>query len=94
MPKAPSSKEPHRAVPAPTTWEAQMTSGGLAQTIEEGRDELTPEEARAYAEEQTQKYFSMSFDQFVRSAEAGTLPEDEPMVVHLALLTGARLQTC
>lgn len=60
----------------------------------EGRDELTPEEARAYAEEQTQKYFRLSVEEFIAQAEAGALPEDEPMAVHLAILTGARLPSC
>lgn len=60
----------------------------------EGRDELTPEESRAYAEEQTQKYFGLSVEDFIARAEAGQLPDDDAMVVHLAILTGARLQTC
>lgn len=60
----------------------------------EGRDELTPEESRAFAEEETQKYFGLSVDDFIAHAEAGRLPEDDAMVVHLAILTGARLPSC
>lgn len=69
-------------------------TAGVARAVEEGRDELTHDEASAYAEEQTEKYFGLSVAQFVRSAEEGTLPEDDPMVVHLALLTGAKLHSC
>jgi hypothetical protein len=65
----------------------------MDRVIEDGRDELTPDEARAYAEEQTQKYFGMSVDEFNARAALGTLP-DSPHVVHVALLTGARLQAC
>lgn len=60
----------------------------------EGREELTPEESRAYAEEQTQKYFGMSVEEFIAKAEAGQLPEEDAMTVHLAILTGARLPSC
>lgn len=60
----------------------------------EGRDELTLDEARAYAEEQTYRYFGLSLDAFIKAVEDGSLPDDEPMVVHLALLTGARLHSC
>src|SRR5205807_9074380 len=66
----------------------------LARAIEEGRDELTLEEARQFAEEQTQKYFGMSVDEFRRVAQAGELPEDDPMVVHVALLAGVDLLSC
>lgn len=69
-------------------------SAALAHAIEEHRDELTEEEARAFAEEQTQKYFGLSVGDFVRQAEAGALSEDDPMVIHLAFLTGARLRSC
>jgi hypothetical protein len=69
-------------------------SPAIARAIDENRDELTLDEARAFAEEQTQKYFGLTVADFVREAEAGRLPEDDPMVVHLALLTGAKLHTC
>lgn len=66
----------------------------LAQVLDDDRDELTVDEARQYAEEQTDRYFGMSVAEFVRRAEAGQLDADNPMVVHLALLTGARIKTC
>lgn len=69
-------------------------SPALAKALEEGRDELTREEAREYAEEQTRKYFGLSIDEFVERAEAGSLDHDDPMVLHLALLTGADLRSC
>jgi hypothetical protein len=69
-------------------------SPALRDAIRDGRDELTPDEARAFAEEQALKYFGMTVDEFRRAAEDGTLPEDDPMVVHVALLTGAELPSC
>lgn len=62
--------------------------------VAEGRDEMTPEESRAFAEEQTQQYFGITVAEFLHRAAEGTLPEDDPMVIHLALLTGARLNSC
>lgn len=62
--------------------------------IEAGRDELTHEEARAFAEEQTQEHFGLSVEEFAQRAADGTLPEDDPVVVHLALLIGVRLHSC
>lgn len=70
-----------------------MTSA-LADAINEGREELTPEESRRFAEEQVQRYLGLSVDEFLVRAEEGTLPEEDPMVVHLALLTGAKLHSC
>lgn len=66
----------------------------LANVAKEGRDELTPEEAYQFADEQTRHYFGLSVEEFIKHAEAGELPHDDPMVLHLALLTGARLHSC
>lgn len=60
----------------------------------EGRDELTAAEAREYVEAQTRTHFGLSIEDFIRKAEDGSLPEDDPVVVHLALLTGAKLHSC
>lgn len=76
----------------PIRWAAQPLGTVLREAIEDGRDELTLDEARAFAEEQTQRYFRMSVEEFQRAVEAGVLAEeDHPMVVHVALLTGAKL---
>ena len=72
----------------------ECMSPALAHAIEEHRDELTQEEAQSFAEEQTRKHFGMSVEEFVRAADADRLPNDDPMVVHVALLTGARLHSC
>ena len=69
-------------------------SPALAKALQEGRDELTRQEAHEFAEEQALQYFGISVEEFVKQAEAGNLPHDDPMVLHLALLTGARLQAC
>ncbi len=66
----------------------------LQKAYEEGRDELTPDEALAFLNEQTQQYLDMSLDEFRRQAEAGTLPSDNAMVVHIALLAGVELHHC
>lgn len=76
------------------TYATTMTTTAVSDAIQEGRDELTPEESRRFAEEQVGEYFGISVEEFRRRAEAGSLPEDDPMVVHLALLTGADLHTC
>lgn len=57
-------------------------------------DELTPEEAKQFVEDQMQEYLGMSVEEFRQRAVAGTLPEDDAMVVHLALLTGTHLRSC
>lgn len=66
----------------------------VARSIEQGRDELTDEEARQFAEEQAQEYFRMSVDEFAAKAQEGSLPQDDPMVIHLSLLIGAPLDAC
>lgn len=68
--------------------------GVLDLVVAEGRDEMTVEESRAFAEEQTQEYFGISVAEFKHRAEEGTLPADDPTVVHLAILTGAKLKSC
>jgi len=68
-------------------------SPALARSLEENRDELTAEEAAAFAEEQAQKYLGMSIGEFRRRAEDDSLPDD-PMVVHVALLAGVRVHSC
>lgn len=66
----------------------------LAQALDEGR-ELTADEARQYVAEQVQEHFGLTVEEFNRRAEAGELsPDDDPMVIHLALLTGVRLPSC
>lgn len=71
-----------------------MTSGGLAEAIADGRDELTPEEAAQFAADQAQEYLGISLEEFRRRAADGTLPDDDPMVIHIALLTGVELRSC
>jgi hypothetical protein len=66
----------------------------LENAVAEGRDELTADEAREYVEAQTRLHFGLSIEDFIRKAEDGSLPEDDPVVVHLALLTGAKLHSC
>lgn len=66
---------------------------GLSHATSEGRDELTPDEARDFLEDQTQRYLGISLEEFMRRAEADDLP-DHPMVEHLVLLTGARAHSC
>ena len=68
-------------------------SPGLARAIEEGREELTPDETREYLGEQTRRYLSMELDEFLRRAEEGSLPE-HPVVAHLIMLSGARPSSC
>ena len=64
-----------------------------AESLEE-RDELTAEEAEQFAEEQARKYLRMSIAEFRQRAHDGNLPEDDPVVVHIALLAGVELQHC
>ena len=66
----------------------------LTKAQDEGRNELTPEEAAQFAEEQAQQYLGMSIEDFKRCAASGELPEDNPMVVHIALLAGVELPSC
>jgi hypothetical protein len=68
-------------------------SPALARSVEEGREELTPEETREFLEEQTRKYLNMGLDEFLYRAEKGTLPE-HPAVAHLIMLSGARPSAC
>jgi hypothetical protein len=71
-----------------------MSPKTLAERLEaDGRDQLTPDEARAFAAEQTQKYLGMTPEEFVAAADADTLP-DSPVVMHLALLLGVTLKRC
>ncbi len=70
---------------------ANTTLPGMDQ---EGRDELTPDEFAQLLEEQTRRYFGISVAEFRSRAEEGSLPVDHPMVIHLALLTGANLHAC
>jgi hypothetical protein len=64
----------------------------VQQAIAEDRD-LTPDEARAFIEEQTLEYFGMTYDQFVEAAEADLVPA-HPALAHLVLLTGVRSNSC
>lgn len=66
----------------------------LSRAADENRDELTAEEAEQFADEQAQEYLDMSVSEFRERAAAGTLPADDPMVVHIALLAGVELHTC
>ena len=52
----------------------------LTKAQDEGRNELTPEEAAQLAEEQAQQYLGMATEDFERCAASGELPEDNPMV--------------
>jgi hypothetical protein len=63
-------------------------------TLEEGRDELTAEEMAEFAAEQVRTYLGMTVAEFRQHAQDGTLPMDNWMVVHLALLTGVDLPSC
>jgi hypothetical protein len=65
----------------------------IEKALGEGRSVLTPEEARAYLEEQVRDQLDMSLDEFVRRAEAGDLP-DHPAIPHLVLLAGVRSPGC
>lgn len=56
-------------------------------------NELTPAQARAFLEEQTQRYLGLSLENFYRLADEGQLPDD-PVVPHLVLLSGARPGSC
>ena len=55
--------------------------------------ERTAKEAKAFLEDQTQRYLNMSLAEFYERAEAGTLPDD-PNVTHLVLLSGAHPGAC
>jgi hypothetical protein len=66
----------------------------LSKAVAEGRDELTPEEAARFANEQAQQYLGMSVEEFRKRAAADDLPEGDPMVVHVALLAGVELHAC
>lgn len=71
--------------------EVQAMSPVLDQAASKGR--LTPEEARAYVEEQVREALDMSLEEFYERARAKTLP-DHPAVPHLVLLTGAASPGC
>ena len=68
-------------------------SAALAQSLEEGRDELTSEEMEQFADEQARAHLGISIYEFRRRAAEETLPDD-PNVVHIALLAGVELHTC
>lgn len=70
-----------------------MTPPDAALAEKENRDELTPEEARVFLGEQTQRYLGISLERFYELADQGRLP-DNPMVPHLVLLSGARPGSC
>lgn len=65
----------------------------LDKAASEGRHELTPEEAKAYVEEQVREALDMSLEEFYERARAKTLP-DHPAVPHLVLLAGAPSPGC
>jgi hypothetical protein len=69
-------------------------SAALARLEAEHRDELTPEEAEQFADEQARQYLGISLAEFRGLAAAGGLPKDDPIVVHLALLAGVELSSC
>ena len=69
-------------------------SAALSHATEEGRDELTVEEAEQFADEQAHKYLRMSIDHFRKLAAEDRLPKDDPMVVHIALLAGVEIHSC
>lgn len=56
--------------------------------------ELTLAEARAFAESQTQEHFSMPVEEFMRKSQAGAFDVEDPLVVHISLLIGARPPAC
>lgn len=64
----------------------------LEQAIREDRD-LTPDEARAFIEEQSLEFFGLAYDEFVAAAEADALPA-HPALAHLVLLAGVRSDSC
>ena len=66
----------------------------LSRAAEEGRDELTLEEAEKFADEQAREYLGISIKEFRRLASTGELSMDDPMVVHIALLAGVELPAC
>ncbi len=66
----------------------------LSRALDEGRDELTVEEAEQFADEQANKYLGMPIDKFRVLAAEDRLPNDDPMVVHIALLAGVELHSC
>jgi hypothetical protein len=66
----------------------------LSNAVDEGRDELTAEEAEQFADEQSREYLGMSIEDFRDHAARDELPHDEPMVVHVALLSGVELHSC
>lgn len=71
-----------------------MRTMTLAERLEaDDRDELTQDEARAFAAEQTEKYLGMTPEEFADAAANDTLP-DTPVVLHLALLLGVELTRC
>ncbi|MDE0804528.1 MAG: hypothetical protein OSA99_14545 [Acidimicrobiales bacterium] len=66
----------------------------LESAVAEGRDELTAAEAHAYVAAQARQHFDLSLEEFVQRARDGSLPEDDAVVVHLVLLSGAKLPAC
>jgi FKBP-type peptidyl-prolyl cis-trans isomerase (trigger factor) len=74
--------------------EVSTVSPTLSKVVEEGRDELTPEEAEQFADEQSRQYLGMSIGEFKELASNDALSHDDPMVVHIALLAGVKLHSC
>jgi len=66
--------------------------GAIERAVAEERD-LTPEESRAYLEDEVNRYLGITLNRFYQLAEAGKLPE-HPAVAHLILLTGAKPSSC
>jgi uncharacterized glyoxalase superfamily metalloenzyme YdcJ len=74
--------------------EVATMSPTLSQVAKDGRDELTPDEAQQFASEQAKQYLGMTIEKFKELAAANELPDDDPMVVHIALLAGVELHSC
>jgi hypothetical protein len=64
------------------------------EAVDDGRDELTADESERFVDEEARRYLGMSVGEFRKRAAADDLPEDNPMVVHIALLAGVQLQHC
>lgn len=68
--------------------------GNMKNAAEELNQELSTEEAQAFLEDQTRRYLDMSLAEFYEGAETGTLPDDDAVVTHLVLLSGAHPGAC
>jgi hypothetical protein len=69
-------------------------SAVLNRARNQGRDELTAEESEEYLNEQSLRYFGIPITEFRQRAVADTLPADDPVVLHIALLAGVTLPHC